>query len=300
MFVNDIREKIDISIVIVNYNTWDLLLNCISSIYEKTFGVSFEIIVVDNNSLDGIPICALEKYPDVKYLYLDQNKGFGKANNEALKYTNGEYVCFLNPDTVLINNALLILFCYLQQNKNVGICGANLYTEQLNPNMSYANFPSLCKELLSVFGVIRQKVEMSSVFNFGSSKVIDGYISGADIFIRRNLLSNFAFDPDFFMYYEDVELSYRIKKKGFEIHSVSDAKIIHLQGMSLEKLNDGKMSTILFLIKSKLLYFKKVSKYSCLIYMAYYVKSIFAIIYFSMIGNEKRVKFWTSFYKSVF
>lgn len=299
MCVNGVCKN-DISIVIVNYNTWDLLLNCISSIYEKTFDVTYEIIVVDNNSLGGIPIYALEKYPDVTYLSLDQNKGFGNANNEALKYISGEYVCFLNPDTLLINNALLILFRYLQRNKNVGICGANLYTEQLKPNMSYAKFPSLCDELFSVFGIIRQKTDMSTVFNFGSSKVLDGYISGADIFIRRSLLSNFAFDPDFFMYYEDVELSYRIKKKGFEIHSVPDAKIIHLQGMSLEKLVAGKMSTILLLIRSKLLYFKKVSKYSYLIYMAYYVKSVFAIIYFSVIGNKKRVRFWTTIYKSLF
>ena len=184
-------DTTDISVIIVNYNTWHLVYDCISSIYEKTKGVSFEIVVVDNNSINKGQV-VLERFPDVKVCLLPENIGFGKANNEGLKYTNGKYVFFLNSDTILLNNVLYELYEYMEKNSMIGLCGGNLYTSDLYPNMSYSKYPSLLKEIFSIWGVSNQESDLSELFNNGVSRAIDGYISGADIFVRRSLLVDYA------------------------------------------------------------------------------------------------------------
>lgn len=287
----------DVSVIIVNYNTWDLVYDCISSIYEKTIGVSFEIIVIDNNSINKKQNI-LEQFPDVRIYFLSNNIGFGKANNEGVKVINGKYVFFLNSDTILLNNVLFELYRYMEQNNKVGICGGNLYTLDLYPNMSYSKFPSLFKEIFSVLGFVKQENNLDC-FNRGDSKAIDGYISGANIFLRCRLLENIAFDPDFFMYYEDVELSYRIRRNGYEIHSVPDAKIVHLQGMSSEK-KEMNESLQFCLIESKLLYFRKTSFLWIVLYLFYSFKSVLAIFYFSIIGNDIKKKMWYRVFKFIF
>lgn len=280
----------DVSVIIVNYKTCNLVVDCIRSIYNLTKKVDFEIIVVDNNSDDGSVETIISLFPQVQVIPLKENIGFGKANNVGVEKAQGKYVFFLNSDTVLLNDALCIFYEYMEANPQVGICGGNLYTAELSPNMSYAPFPSLLDEIISVSGLIHRACTIE-LFNHGEKKTIGGYISGADMFVRRSLFSNEIFDPDFFMYYEDVELSYRVKKKGYEIHSIPEAKIIHLQGMST---GGGEMSesSKLYLIQSKLCYFKKTSFFYPFLYSSYFVKSVVAICFFSIIRNEKKKQFW--------
>lgn len=293
--INWENMKLDcnVSVIIVNYKTCNLVVDCIKSIYNLTKKVDFEIIVVDNNSVDGSVETIQSLYPQVQVIPLQENIGFGKANNVGVEKAHGKYVFFLNSDTVLLNNALCIFYEYMEANPRVGICGGNLYTAELSPNMSYAPFPSLWKEIISMLGVIHQSCSVE-LFNHGEKKAINGYISGADMFVRRSLCHDKFFDPDFFMYYEDVELSYRIKKRGYEIHSIPEAKIIHLQGMSTM----GETSK-LYLIQSKLCYFKKTSSFYPFLYSFYFVKSVVAIGLFSMIKNEKKKKFWQCIFNSL-
>lgn len=280
---------IDVSVIIVNYNTRELLCDCISSIYTYTKNISFEIIVVDNNSGDGSVNVIAHSYPQVQIIPLKENIGFGRANNIGVQRACGKYLFFLNSDTVLLNDALSICYDYMEKNPQVGICGGNLYTEDLSPNMSYSAFPSLLTEILLMIG-IKYSCEIDNLFNMtGNNKAIAGYVSGADMFVRRCLFEGNVFDPDFFMYYEDVELSYRIKKRGYEIHSVPEAKIIHLQGMSTKRNNE---STQIYLIQSKLLYFNKTSFFFFLLYLSYFIKSVMAIIYFSLFKSNSKKEFW--------
>lgn len=290
----------DVSIIIVNYNTDKLLTECIHSVYLQTKEVSFEVIVVDNNSENFSSQDYTSLYKGIKVISLDSNIGFGKANNEGLKIAEGDYVFFLNSDTILLNDAVSILCNYLKEHASVGICGGNLYTKEEMPNMSYTqSFPRVIDYLKLLMPFKSTSLANDDIFNnTGRNIEIGGYISGADLMIRKELLNKYGgFDPCFFMYFEDVELCYRIKKKGFEIHSVPFAKIIHLQGAStVLKGEELKTKSHCFLVRSEFFYFKKTDPGILLqfLWMSYLIKSVLALFFYKIIGNKSRIDYWKS------
>ena len=226
----------DVSIIIVNYNTCQLVQNCINSIIEKTNGIKYEIIIVDNNSHDNSKEF-FEKDPRVIYIYNDVNLGFGRANNKGIDVAKGRNVLLLNPDTLLINNAIKILSDYLDSHPSAGCCGGNLYNAELKPVHSYSMMlPSVAWELNLLFASKIEKLRWgkNAQFNYTCKEREVGYICGADMMLRRGVLERVGnFSEHFFLYYEDTELSYRIKQCGYEIISVPNAKIQHLVGQSL-------------------------------------------------------------------
>lgn len=253
-------NKVNVSIIIVNYNTKELIANCIQSIFEKTHEVIYEIIVVDNASADGSQQMIAEKFPSVKLIELNKNIGFGRANNEGIKIANGKNIFFLNPDTILLNNAINILSDFLDKNNRVGACGGNLYTKDLKPNFSYMPFfPTLLHELnlLTRNLLFKSFIGRNYQFNHTMKPLEVAYITGADMMVTRNCLTSAGtFDPDFFMYYEETELSLRIKKKGYKIYSVPDAKIIHLEGGSFSYSKDSQRLSLV----SRSIFMKKAKK----------------------------------------
>lgn len=227
----------DVSIIIVNYKTVPLILDCLRSVYQYTKHISFEIIVVDNNSGDDFERRIKTEYSDVRCIALAENIGFGRANNEGIKVAQGRNILFLNPDTVLLNNAVKILSDYLDTHLTVGVCGGNLYDEEMKPTHSYFMLlPSfwweldiLCRRWLRwiVWGKNAQ-------FNYSRKPRKVGYICGADMMVKSSVLEQVGcFSPLFFMYYEETELTYRIKRAGYSIFSIPEARIQHLEGKSL-------------------------------------------------------------------
>ena len=227
----------DVSIIIVNYNTKDLTSQCIDSIYEKTQGVRFEIILVDNASTDGSKE-VFEKDTRITYIYSDENLGFGRANNLGLSTTQGRNILFLNPDTILINNAIKLLSDYLDEHSCVGACGANLYDIDMGHALSYKRiFPGITSELSNLFFHIPEKIFFGKSWyhNFTSSPISTAYISGADLMIKKSILDKVGpFAPEFFMYYEETDLCFRIHKAGYKLISLPHAKIQHLEGKSFQ------------------------------------------------------------------
>lgn len=226
----------DVSIVIVNYNTLLLVKNCIDSIIAKTACVNYEIIVVDNASTDN----SKEYFSNdtrIKYIYNEKNLGFGLANNVGIKIAKGRNIFFLNPDTLLLNNAIKILSDFLDKHPKVGCCGGNLYNADLEPIHSYSMMlPSYLWELNLLFASKIEKIlwGKNAQFNHTLKNRKVGYICGADMMLRRSVLDQVGcFSDSFFLYYEDTELSYRIKQAGYEIISVPKAEIQHLVGKSM-------------------------------------------------------------------
>jgi len=119
----------DVSIILVNYNTCDLTLNCLKSIQEKVQNIEYEVFVVDNHSKDDSVEKIKQGYPNVKLIQSPNNIGFGRANNIAIKESQGKYIFLLNTDTVLMNNAVKVLFDFMEQNEKCGACGGNLYND---------------------------------------------------------------------------------------------------------------------------------------------------------------------------
>lgn len=225
----------DVSVVIVNYNTRKLTGECIDSIFEKTSGITFEVIVIDNASQDG-SIEAFRNDPRIVFIDSPENLGFGKANNLGIEQAKGRNILFLNSDTLLLNNALKILSDYLDNNPTVGACGGNLYGEDLKPQVSFEQTcPSIYGYLDNILlnGISILRFGRSIKFNYHGKPMQVAYISGADLMIPKKVLEKTGgFDPAFFMYYEKIELCRRVIRTGYKIVSVPAAEIIHLEGRS--------------------------------------------------------------------
>ncbi|WP_149242264.1 glycosyltransferase family 2 protein [Dyadobacter sp. 32] len=244
----------DVSIIIVNYNTAELLINCIDSIQTKTSGLYYEIIVVDNKSSDNSVILLKEKFNNVIVIESDINLGFGKGNNLGAQYAKGKYLFFLNSDTILINNAIKILFDFIQLkgNENVACVGGNLYHPDGRPNYSYAStFPTLSRMILYRSG-LRKLIRNDNFNTTGKPKTV-AIIIGADMLIPKEKFNQInGFDPNYFMYVEESDLQYRFRLNGWQSQSLPTAKIIHLQGASSS--NAFKLRSE---IKSYFLYYNK-------------------------------------------
>lgn len=229
----------DVSIIIVNYNTCSLLRDCINSIYEKTTEVSFEIIVVDNASIDDSCKMLAKKFPQVKKIISPQNLGFGRANNLGIEKAQGKYLFFLNSDTILLNNAIKYFFDYCELSKEkIGALGAILKDSSQKNIHSYGPFITIkgllfdtFSKYLKPFGLHFQQniLYPDSIKDF---KDVD-YITGADLFIPYEVVKESgAFDPRFFMYCEEVDWQKRMQKAGYKRRIIQGPEIIHLEGGS--------------------------------------------------------------------
>lgn len=286
----------DVSIILVNYNTADLLLACIDSILEKTQKIIYEIIVVDNASADSSLELMRSRFPSVKVIANEINVGFGRANNIGVKEAQGKYIWFLNSDTLLINNAARILFDAIEEYPKSGIAGGNLFDRDLNPTTSfYPLMPGFMSDIDYLFFNIFSKIKYMQNLNFNYTNrilEIDGFITGADLMIKKTVFDELGgFDSDFFMYYEETELTYRLKKTGLKVISVPDAKIIHLEGASEIK----KENTLRRTFESKYTYINKTNLYKIKIILRF----IFILTTYQrfllnkLFGNKDKANSWS-------
>lgn len=207
----------DVSIILVNYNTKYVTLDCLKSIYEKTFGIEVEIIVVDNASIDGSVSAIREQFPEVKIIENPENIGFGRANNVGVLNSCGKYVFFLNTDTVLINNAIKILFDFMEKDSSVGVCGGNLFDEKMKYVHAYGSFDSPLDMFLRISGLRYIFKRQLNNLNREVLQEVDQII-GADLMVRKSVLDQVGlFDRRFFLYFEESELQFRIKNTGYKI-----------------------------------------------------------------------------------
>lgn len=284
----------DVSIIYVNYKTSSLIIDSILTVKQKTKEVDYEIIVVDNNSGDQSQSQIQRAYPEVIWIQSSDNIGFGRANNLGLEVAKGQCVLFLNPDTLLMNDAISILYHFIMSSSDIGACGGNLFDETGCPTNSFSRiYPSFLWEFLSIF-YLSPKVfpyVRSHNFNFAKKPIKVASIVGADLMVKRTVLDLVdGFDPRFFMNYEETELCRRIRKNGFDIFSIPDAQIIHLEG----KASYIKQSRLSYLYEGQYIYFYKVYGYvGCLtIYLITQLKSYIRIIQFVLLTNRKRLDYW--------
>ncbi|MDA3614961.1 glycosyltransferase family 2 protein [Polluticaenibacter yanchengensis] len=240
-----------ISVIIVNYNVKHFLEQCLLSVSNAMEDISGEIIVVDNNSNDNSKAYFQNRFKNVNFIWLGENLGFGKANNLAVDIARGEYVLFLNPDTLVPEECFSKCLQFIEADQSIGALGIKMIdgSGTFLPESKRAN-PSPVTSLFKLSG-------LSSLFP--RSKVFAKYhlgyldqnknhevdiLAGAFMLIRKNILDKIgAFDEIFFMYGEDIDLSYRIKKEGYKNYYFADSSIIHFKGESTKKgsLNYVKM-----------------------------------------------------------
>ncbi len=233
----------DLSVVIVNYNVQHFLRQTLLSLEEAARSLSTEIFVVDNASSDGSVEMIRHEFPSVKLIASKENLGFSKGNNIALKEATGKYILLLNPDTVLGENTLEACFSFMEANPSVGALGPRMIdgSGTFLPE-SKRGFPSPSVAFYKAFG-LSKIFRNSSRFNRYHMGHVDSdtqvpvdVLAGAFMFIRYEVLSQIGLlDERFFMYGEDIDLSYRIKQAGFENYYFPKAQIIHFKGESTKK-----------------------------------------------------------------
>jgi hypothetical protein len=239
-------QIVSVSVIIVNYNTLSVLQPCLDSIVAHTHDVSYEIIVVDNGSSDG-SVEVLSNDSRLTFVSTGQNLGFGKANNRGLEHARGEYVFFLNSDTLLRNNAIKQLYDFSRHYAGrLGAVGCILEDQSGNVIHSYGNFPKMSADFHKLLWVpilkgLHLYHEKPPVLPDDWMKV--DYVTGADLLVSRAVLDECgAFHPAFFMYYEESEMQLRFHRRGYDNVVLRGPRIVHLEG---ESSNDGKSSRFL-------------------------------------------------------
>ena len=247
----------DVSVIIVNYNTCDMTAACIESIYKNTVGVSFEVILVDNASIDN----SRKKFKDdsrIIYIYENVNHGFGIANNIGVQRATGKYLFFLNSDTLLLNNAIYEFWKFCESLNEDVVVGSYLVDQNLARAHSYSKFLTPQTELIKMLSPF-SKSNYEDLNSSPSVKVVD-YITGADLFIKKNIfLDHSGFFKGFFMYFEETDLQCRMSKSGIKRLVILGPKIMHLEGGSFNRNNRRFVlnSKKIMIQESKLLYFKR-------------------------------------------
>jgi hypothetical protein len=245
----------DLSIIIVNWNTKNLLLDCLASVYETVNRISMEVWLVDNASSDGSVEAVNRFYPDVNIIQNSKNLGFAAANNRAFKRMRGRYAVLLNTDTVLTKGAIEAIYNFMENNPDAGMACGQLLNPDGSKQNSFANFPGFASLLFSESLLERLLPnKYPSKRNAGPNpKEVDSCI-GACMMVRGKAMQTVGWlDESFFFFFEETDWARRMKQSGWKVCMVPSAQIYHLQGQSV---GHNVRSRILF-YRSRYIYFKK-------------------------------------------
>ncbi|MUG73955.1 glycosyltransferase family 2 protein [Paenibacillus validus] len=230
----------DLSIIVLNYNTKQLTLNCLESIRNSVTEYLYEIILVDNHSTDG-SIEAFEKhYPEIELIRNQVNVGFSKGNNQAMKIARGRYVLLLNSDTIVNSDTLDVMLQFMDQQPTVGAAGCKVVLPDGSLDKACRRgFPTPSASFYYAFGFAKlfPRVPRFNQYQLSYLDPDQDYpvdcLVGAFMMVRREVIDQVGMlDEDFFMYGEDIDWCYRIKEAGWGIHYYPYTEIVHYKGAS--------------------------------------------------------------------
>lgn len=220
-----------LSVIVLNYKVPYFLQLCLESVTRALVNIDSEIIVVDNNSQDSSIFMLNENFPEIKLIANTQNVGFAKGNNQGVANAKGEYICILNPDVVIPENCFTKIFEYIEGISNLGALGTRLIdgTGNYLPE-SKRNFPTLKVSLKKLLG------DNATYYANQLAQDENGPVPvlvGALMFLKRSVYVDLqGFDEDYFMYGEDIDLSYRLTQQGYSNHYLGSVKALHFKGES--------------------------------------------------------------------
>lgn len=250
---------IDVSIIIVNYNTEDHLKECLDSILKLNYKVNIEVIVVDNNSsskeIEKFP----QLYPDVRFLFSKENKGFGAGCNMGFSVSSGKYIAFVNPDILFTKNIFDNLYEFISVSNKVGFCGCLFYNQINEIDYTYNYFPGFKWEFVQAFGIDSKRIinyllNIPEIKNKKSFKV--DWIMGAFLMCSRDLFDRLkGFDENIFLYYEDVD----IQKRAFDLSYQNICLPLQLNHFGRSSIRSYESENIYYfhMNRSRLIYFYK-------------------------------------------
>ncbi len=230
----NLNRDVLISVIIVNYNLTDSIRILLNSIKKYVTDIAYEVIVVDNNSADRSIELLEEEFREYKFIFLNTNYGFGHGNNAAFKYSSGEYLLFLNPDTYLINNLLLTMYKLAKMNPDFGIIGPRMIFPDGKFQISTANFPSWIQEIGNISRLSNPVLKIINLFRYKifTKKFYEvDYIFGSCMLINSKLYENLkGFDEGYFLFDEDADICYRTwNDTEYKVIYAFSEKIVHLK-----------------------------------------------------------------------
>jgi N-acetylglucosaminyl-diphospho-decaprenol L-rhamnosyltransferase len=257
-----IASGLDLSIIIVNWNSTAFLRKCLSSLYANTKSIRLEVIVVDNASGDGCGEMVRKEFPSVNFIQSNQNLGFARANNLGFTHSSGRNILFLNPDTEILGAAIERMVHFLDQTPNTGIVGPKLLNSDHSIQTScIRSFPTLVNEALDA-EFLRQKFPRarlwgtSPLYADASAPVAVDAVSGAALMVRREAFEKAGlFTAAYFMYAEDMDLCFKVRQAGRTNYFVPDATILHHGGQSTESRDDRNFADVV-MRESRLRFFR--------------------------------------------
>jgi GT2 family glycosyltransferase len=232
----------DLSIIIVTWNSWEYIRNCLDSIFLSRGNFLTEVIVVENGSFDQTAKIVEELYPQVNLIQNKKNLGYAKANNQGIEEAKGEYILLLNPDTQVLEDALSLMYEFMQENPEAGALGPKLLNADKSVQPSCREFPTFSTLVWDFSGLSRLFPKSKTFgrwrmgyFDFNKTGDVDQPM-GSCLMLRRKTLEDVGIlDENFVMFFNDVDLCYRIRKKGWRIYFYPEAKVIHSKGASTKK-----------------------------------------------------------------
>jgi len=278
-----------LSVVIVNYNVEHFLEQCLKSVFKALEGIDGEVFVVDNHSVDGSVDMVKEKFPQAILIANKQNTGFSKANNQAIAVSKGQYVLLLNPDTVVEEDTFHTCIKFMDSHPDAGACGVKLIDGKGNylPE-SKRGLPTPEVAFYKIFGLstVFPKSKRFGKYHLGfldaeETNEIE-VLSGAFMFMRKEALDKSGFlDEAFFMYGEDIDLSYRITLAGYKIYYHPNTRVIHYRGESTKK---SSINYVFVFYQAMIIFARKhfspsnAKAFSLLINLAVYLRAGFSIL----------------------
>jgi N-acetylglucosaminyl-diphospho-decaprenol L-rhamnosyltransferase len=253
----------DLSILIVNWNSAHYLRACLRSIYEQVKEIEFEVIVVDNASYDGSEAIVQGEFPATTFIQSEENLGFAKANNLAYRKSSGSALLFLNPDTEVIDTAVEGMYHQLRSRPLTGAVGCRVVNSDRSLQVQYVQaFPTIWNQVLTSDLLFRiwPKSKLGSLRPQGDARgdaIEVDVIAGSSLMVKRSVFAQVGlFCEDYFMYAEDVDLCYRIKRAGYAIQYVGKGTIVHHIGRSSSSKEETHFSSVMQR-ESLAMFFKK-------------------------------------------
>ncbi len=246
----------DLSVIIVNWNTRELVLESLRSLYRAWMNGSMEVFVVDNGSSDGSVEAIRAAFPGAVLIEKRKNLGFASANNEAIRYARGKYILLLNTDVILQGDTLTVLMDFMEQTPQAGIVGAQLLKPDGSKQNSFDNFPTLASEGLnkSLLRILFPKRYPSKRLSFSLPVAVESVI-GACMMVRRDALDDVGpMDENYFFFMEETDWCYRMREKGWGVHLIPQARAVHLQGGTVDRV---KAQAKVEYYRSRYLFFEK-------------------------------------------
>jgi len=227
----------DLSIIIINFNTGKFLQNCLESLFSKTKEMTYEVIVVDNGSDDDTVKMIEKEFPHVNLIKNEKNLGFTKANNQGMKIAKGEYFLLLNSDTILNEISITPALKYMKANQDVGICGCKHYNQDGSLQRTCFHFPNIIT-LLWDLTLLSRFFPKSSIFgkyamtywDYNDTRQVDR-VMGSYLLTNKSFIEKVGLlDENFFIYEEETDWCYRAKKAGFKVMFFHESSIVHFGG----------------------------------------------------------------------